>query len=186
MVYSWKKSEIQCVFSLLRVFFWLFSRMRIESKREGAGQDFKGVCGVGSCMRPIRGNRVWVHPHSPLLKIPSLINQGFASLGQTEVLADLQANAADAHPGEAFLLQKGGLGKIKGLWMQKSFDTNCLAGIMTLNNKFKPRAGHGSSQFWLPHALLLTACSTHLLNRSTFAHHHSGLHFLCFSWLEGF
>lgn len=54
--------------------------------------------------------------------------------------------------------------------MQKSFDTNCLGSTMTLNNEFKPRAVHGSSQIWLPHALLLAACSTHLSNRSTLAH----------------
>lgn len=39
---------------------------------------------------------------------------------------------------------------------------------MTLNNELKPKAGHGSSQL-SPHALLLTACSTHLPNRSTLA-----------------
>jgi len=71
-------------------------------------------------------------------------------------------NAANAQPEAAVLLQEGELQKIKGLWMQKSFDTNCLAGIVTLNNEFKPTAGHGRSQFWLPCALLLTARGTHL------------------------
>lgn len=85
MVYSWKKSKIQCVFFLLRVFFLLllFSQMRNKSK-----QGRISVALAGSCAKPIRGNRVWVHLHSPLLKIPSLINQGFAPLGQTKVLAD--------------------------------------------------------------------------------------------------
>lgn len=54
--------------------------------------------------------------------------------------------------------------------MQKSFNTNSLAGIMTLSNEFNPRAGHGSSRFWLARARLHTACSTRPPNRSMLAH----------------
>lgn len=118
----------------------------------------------------------WMHPCSPLPKNSPLAPEEqipvvfFFVSTWSKVLTVINVhhskphvlhwkqNAVDAHP-EAVFLQKGLLGKIKGLWMQRSFNTNCLGDIMALNKEFKPRAGHGSSWFRLPRAWLLTACS---------------------------
>lgn len=158
------------VFFLLRFFFFpFFSQMRNESKGEGTGQDFQGTCRAGSSTRPIRGNRVRVHPCSPLPKTSSLINHGFGPPGQTEVLVCEQI-AAHAHSEAVFLLQEDGLGKIQGIRMQKSFNANCLAGTVTLKNDFKPRAGHRRRGGLLPRAMPLAPPSTHPPNGPTLAH----------------
>lgn len=181
-------------FHLSQSFFPAFLLM--DEKRIRAGHDFKGACGVGSCARHIRGNRIGCVPvHLSQKSHP--LSQGSKSLvdgarcSQTELLTRVSPTCFTGSKMQSMLTQK-----------QFSSRKACLEKLIVSGCK-----GASTPTVWVtswPQTRSLSleqgteaagsgshvpGCSLPAASQQVRAHpfnHHSGLHSLCFSWLGAF